>query len=354
MMIDDLIDMDAVAAEITAGYVTERAHPEFPELRILNYTERCQFDRHWNDITRTTRGLIYNADTRRVLARPFPKFHNYGEPEVGDIDLDADIYGAWDKLDGSLGIQYTRPDGKDAIATRGSFDSEQARHGTAWLQASPWGILPPDVTWLWEIIYPENRIVVDYGTRDELVFLGSVDRENGEFDSYAFSQAGFAHAAPMNAHTFREALNLPDRAGAEGIVVWLDRYRPVKVKQADYVALHRIVSNLTVKEVWRQLRAGTFNEFVVALPDEFHTWAIDTAAPLVGAHEWKERAARAWYADLLSRGFESRKEQAMWVTAKVPADLRGFVFSLLDGKDISDGVWRVVEPKPTSERDEER
>lgn len=349
MLIDDLIDMDAVGAEITAGYVTERTHPEFPELRILNYTDRCQFDRHWTNITRLTRGLIYNADTRAVVARAFPKIHNYGEPEVGDLDLDAPIMGAFDKLDGSLGISYVRPDGLPAIATRGSFVSEQAIHATRWLRASPWGELVGSgagtYTCLWEIIYPENRIVLDYGDRDELVYLGAIDHATGFYSPPLVREEELASTSEIYAGTLRDALAIPPRANAEGLVVWLDFYRALKIKQADYVELHRIVSNLSVKEVWRQLRANTFYDFVVSLPDEFHAWAQDTAEPLQGLHAATVAMADDWLDALRERGLTDRKAQALWIIVEVPPSVRGLVFSLLDGKSIDDAVWRMVEPK---------
>lgn len=358
MLIDELLDMDAVTAEIAAGYVTERTHPEFPELRILNYTDRCQFDRHWTHITRLTRGLIYDADTRRIVARAFPKIHNHSEPEVGDLDLDAPIAGAFDKLDGSLGITYMRPDGRPAIATRGSFASEQAIHATQWLRDSEWAGLVPfghkngEYTWLWEIIYPENRIVLDYGNRDELVYLGAIDNASGAYSppSIEDDDEGLLSAEQIPAGTLREALAVPPRANAEGMVVWIDEHRAVKIKQDDYVELHRIVSNLTVKEVWRQLKAGTFWDFVVALPDEFHAWANDTAAPICHAAEAIVDAAEQWHDKVVSMGFDLRKQQALFIAANVPANIRGLVFSMLDGKDIveladSDAVWRMVEPK---------
>lgn len=348
MLIDDLIDMDAVGAEITAGYVTERTHPEFPELRILNYTDRCQFDRHWNRITRLTRGLIYNADTRDIVARAFPKIHNHSEPDVGDLDLDAPIVGAFDKLDGSLGITYMRPDGLPAIATRGSFASVQAEHATELLRESPWAQsvkLAHGFTWLWEIIYPENRIVLDYGDRDELVYLGAIDHESGAYLEPVTTDADFAMTTEIPAYTLREVLAIPPRANAEGMVVWLDRTRAVKIKQEDYVALHRIVSNLTTKEVWRQLRAGTFDAFAVALPDEFHGWAQDTAAPLIAQARDIAYAASLWIDTLVRKELATRKEQALFITSRVPADMRGLVFSMLDGKSIDDAVWRMVEPK---------
>ncbi|WP_295102985.1 hypothetical protein [uncultured Microbacterium sp.] len=349
MLIDDLIDMDAVGAEITAGYVTERTHPEFPELRILNYTDRCQFDRHWTRITRLTRGLIYNADTRVIVARAFPKIHNHSEPEFEVFDLDAPIVGAFDKLDGSLGITYMRPDGLPAIATRGSFESVQALHATRWLRTSPWGDYVRyghgEYTWLWEIIFPENRIVLDYGDRDELVYLGAMHIESGSFVPPSTDAVDFAYAESMPAETLREALAIPPRANAEGMVVWFDDTRAVKIKQADYVELHRIVSNLTTKEVWRQLRAGTFDAFAVALPDEFHGWAQDTAAPLIAQARDIAYAASLWIDTLVQKELATRKEQALFITSRVPADMRGLVFSLLDGKSIEDAVWRMVEPR---------
>jgi hypothetical protein len=48
-------------------YITERFHPEFPELRILNYTEKAAFEGVWNRVTLNSRGLIYNADTHEVI-----------------------------------------------------------------------------------------------------------------------------------------------------------------------------------------------------------------------------------------------------------------------------------------------
>jgi RNA ligase len=339
MRIEDLLDTDQLATEIDAGYVTERAHPEFPELRILNYTDRCQFDGHWTAVTRQTRGVIYNADTREVLARPFAKFYNYGDvANTGDLDLDAPILGACDKWDGSLGIRYQRPDGRYAIATRGSFASEQAEHATALLNDNPGAFVEPVAgeTDLFEIIYPGNRIVLDYDGMDALVWLGTVENATGAFMPVV------RESDPI-VGTLRDVLALPDRENAEGWVVWLDHTRAVKIKQTDYLDLHRVVSHLTVKEVWRQLRAGTFEAFAEALPDEFHTWAVDTAGPLRQAFESTE--ARAHILLRQMPDYPDRKSQALWIQANAPVEYRGFLFGLLDGRDITDGIWKLIEPR---------
>ena len=181
MKLDQIVDIRELEAEIASGYIGRRTHPKFPNLTTVGYTDRCQFDNHWTPTTRACRGIIYEADTLEVLARPFAKFFNYGQDADAQYDLDAPILGAYNKWDGSLGIRYNRPDGRVAIATRGSFDSEQARHATALAWRMGWEPLAPGMTLLYEIIYPTNRIVIDYGNKDALEYLGAVDVETGRY-----------------------------------------------------------------------------------------------------------------------------------------------------------------------------
>jgi RNA ligase len=350
-LITDILDYQALQDEIRDGWVTERFHPEFPELAILNYTDRCQFEKHWTPVTMITRGLIYNRDTLEVVARGFPKFFNYGDPQAGVINLDAKPYGVLDKIDGSLGIQYTRPDGLEAIATRGSFVSEQAVWATAWLQASDASearSAPGGLTQLWEIIFPENRIVVDYGTRAECVLLGFLDIATAEYDwplaAPGFEPWGVAIPEEFRPQTVRDAFALPPRPNAEGVVVWLTPFQAVKFKQDDYIALHRMVSNLTVKEVWRQLRDGTFEEFAPALPDEFHQWARDAAAPLLAEFDRIVEDAHDWLATVRSKSTD-RKAQAQWAERNVPKQARAVMWMIVNGQDYSTFIWRKLEPK---------
>ncbi|HRF99146.1 MAG TPA: hypothetical protein PLZ51_28235, partial [Aggregatilineales bacterium] len=73
------------------------------------------------------------------------------------------------KMDGSLGILY-RWQGAYYIATRGNFDSDQAIWATIFLRTHyDLHNLADEYTLLFEIIYPDNRIVVNYGQRQDLV-----------------------------------------------------------------------------------------------------------------------------------------------------------------------------------------
>ena len=178
------VDIDRIIAYEKAGKIRVQSHPELP-LFIANYTEQVQFKRQWDDLTLMCRGLIFDRDGE-IVARPFKKFFNMGEgfePEKPAPLPPDEPFEVTEKMDGSLGILYWAG-GEPFIASRGSFTSEQAQRGTAILRR----ILPPDAyyrlkrraTYLFEIVYPENRIVVDYGGREDLVLLAVINNETGE------------------------------------------------------------------------------------------------------------------------------------------------------------------------------
>lgn len=346
MLISDLLDMDQLSLDIEKGYVNMRTHPENPDLHILNYADKCQYEPYWTPVTRKTRGLIFNSETNEIVARPFEKFFNYGQEAGVELDLDAEIFGAFDKMDGSLGVGYW--DGtKYAIATRGSFESEQAIHATEWLHhpdnSQTLELVKAEIeeglTPLFEIIYPENRIVVDYGSEDKLEYLGSSSMITEKV--CFFPNLELSIGAPK---TLRDVLSLPDRQNAEGLVVWLDSSTAVKIKQQDYVELHRIVSNLSQKEIWRQLSAGTVHTFIEALPDEFYKWADDTANALRKDYEAIEQQAINAFNELNKQNLDTRKDQAIWVTSNVQPDLKALIFLLLDNRPLDASIWKKLEP----------
>jgi RNA ligase len=345
--LETIVDVDAMEYEIDNGYINRRFHNEFPELAIVGYSDACQFDDHWNETTIALRGLIYNTQTMEVLARPFHKFFNYGdETHMPPISLYTPIMGAYPKFDGSLGIGYIRPDGQFSIATRGSFHSEQADHANARLQYMSVEYFSKMIrdgsTPLFEIIYPENRIVVDYGSADEMVFLGSVGIEYGNYSTNgAFTENNKANGRQYVC----DIVEQPELDNKEGFVIWFDAYTAIKFKFETYKALHKIISGLTEKEVWRQLRAGTYTEWAEKIPDEFYDWANGVAEGLTDRFSLCANTVDDYFFKLFELGYTDRKAQALWIQQNVPAEIRGMVFSALDEKDYSDAIWRKLEPK---------
>lgn len=235
MKFDQLVNPDDLRRGIEDRLITVRIAADGQ--RIFNYSDAAIYTPGaWgNPAVRQCRGLIVDPNGG-IAARPWGKFFNHGQVEAGALDLDAPVQ-VTDKLDGSLGILHYSGYGGRRVATRGSFESEQAIHATERLRRGPaqW---PPGFTPLVEIIYPGNRIVVNYGQRDELVLLGGVWINSGEYVGPQ-EAAGFiigwdgGIAETFEYSTLREALAAPPRPGMEGLCVrYLGTSKIVKVKQA--------------------------------------------------------------------------------------------------------------------------
>jgi RNA ligase len=172
---------------IADDYINVNKHPT-ADLYIYNYSQKAQYDRVWNETTLACRGLILDGNYQ-VIARPFQKFFNLGEFENQVVP--NDFFEVFEKMDGSLGILYWI-ENKPHIATRGSFVSEQSKVATEMLYTQYAEVIPlldKSKTYLFEIIYPENRIVLDYGNERKLVLLAIVDTETGienELDNIGF------------------------------------------------------------------------------------------------------------------------------------------------------------------------
>lgn len=340
----DLFDLGEFEEMKNAGFVRVQRHPVFPnELAIANYTHKAQQNYHWNAVTEQTRGLIFHPETLEVVARPFRKFYNHDEKNADPITAQEKVR-AFDKLDGSLGIAYMMPDGKWGIATRGSFTSDQAVWATKFYHAKgteyfPFILMTTD---LFEIIYPENRIVVEYAGYEGLVYLGSVDIETGafrfEYDMFDERAEVVYEGAYENIHT------LAERPGKEGVVVCTSDGRRVKVKQEEYVRLHRIVTNLSERAIWEMMEGpypDRIDNIVSQLPEEHAKWARDVADTLVGQYFMVATKISEVYHSL--KGLSTRKEKAIALQNENPV-VRAAVFAGLDGKSYVEIVWKALRP----------
>ena len=313
---------------IERGLIRETVHPDYPELAIYNYTPECQFSKAWDDVTRAARGLILNRETGEVIAKPWPKFFNLSEHETIP-DGPAFVR---EKMDGSLGIVF-HYDGRWHVATRGSFTSEQARYAARWIAGKDF---PLGYTHLFEIIYPENRIVVDYGEFEGLVYLESLNLETGRPSEAAFwpDKAGFIGVMKPEA--------LPQhKDNAEGYVLyWPEHDFRVKVKFEEYVRLHKIMTEYSMKRLWEHVSAGgELKSMIQGVPDEFYEQVKKDYEVLVGTYRGHELEAKMLCAAVA--GMETRKEQAQYILGR-NKDLSGIVFKMLDDKDVSESLWRKV------------
>ena len=219
---------------INEKLVSVQKHPE-TDLFIYNYSPKVQYEKLWNEVTLKTRGLILDAQMNFV-ARPFGKFFNLEEHQPNEIpQLPFDVF---EKMDGSLGILYWLND-KPFIATRGSFTSDQSQHATEVLYTRyqhTFDKLDKTATYLFEIIYPQNRIVVDYGAMDDLVLLTVIDNETG---TERIEDIGFQIVKKFDGINDLLELKALEENNKEGFVIRFKNGFRVKMKFAEYVKLHQ-------------------------------------------------------------------------------------------------------------------
>ena len=334
------IDLATLQPFVDQGYLSMREHPT-AALRIYNYTQRAQFDRAWTPETLRCRGLIVRPDGQ-IVARPFSKFFNL-EEHIGLFGpLPIEPFEVYEKLDGSLGILYWL-DGAPALATRGSFISEQAATGTRILRERYAGApFLRDHTYLFEIIYPSNRIVVDYGDREDLILLAIIDTETGaERPIYEQPSLPFPIATRYDGVTDLASVKALGRQNQEGFVIRFQQSGlRVKIKLDEYIRLHRLLTGVNARVVWELLATGqSLDALLDHVPDEFYAWVRATSHDLLTRYAAIEAACQASLASL--RALPTRKEQAAIVTrTPYPAVL----FKMLDEKPHSDTIWKLLRP----------
>lgn len=332
--------------EIANGYVRAQRSPD-GTLIIYNYSEKAQFERRWSDVTLNCRGLITDI-CNNIVARPFKKFFNFGERPLEFSTHDP--VEVTDKKDGSLGILYRHPNTGDyAIATRGSFISDQAIHGTEIWRERYSHIAQPlkGYTFLFEIVYPKNRIVLDYGDLDDLILLGAVQNDRGFY--FGPTEAAGMLNWPGPVTEVFEYTTLNDcfkvhRPNAEGLVIRSGN-RMVKLKQADYVALHKLVTGLNERAVWERLKAGeTCASICESLPDEFHGFVKDVSSDLESRFDAIYQSSWEDYVKIKNQlpVDATRKQFAMLA---VKTSQPGIMFNHLDGKPVGDIIWDQIKPR---------
>lgn len=330
MKLEEFLNTGMLAQHIADGYVTARPHQEHP-LVVYNYTPQTQYEQFWDDVTIKCRGLIVDSNTNEIVGRSFTKFFNYAEYDPGD-NVFRTPFAVFDKMDGILGVGVYGY-GDPFISTRGSFHSDFADVATQIYRQKYMSVnFGPGVTPVFEIIYPEARIVVDYGDTRDLYLLAVIDNETGMdrddlFDIWPGPKVERFHTdavSPLEiAHRF-------ERAGAEGIVLRFDYngHTRIKVKQEDYVRIHKLKFFASLKDLRSAWAEGKAESYIAELPDEIHKEFKEHLSLLNSKLEELEKYV-ADTVDFASKaGYANRAELAAKI---VPMEHSGLLFKAVDG-----------------------
>lgn len=187
-----------------------------------------------------------------VVCRPFKRFYNYGQPGAAIVNLDdARIY---EKLDGSLiKVYYCNDCGRWHTATKQTFHGDQKiiedeEHSPSFSDLAnsliPFMRLNQNITYLYELVGPENKNVVSYLVTD-IFLIGAIENASGEeHDIFSIAKdQGVKTPAYWKFNKIEDILKIiSERSGAEfeGVVACDSSFNRVKIKHPEYNAYNRL------------------------------------------------------------------------------------------------------------------
>lgn len=336
------INLDVLNKYYEDGLLDMQTHATLP-LIIWNYTRRVQYESLWDNITTMCRGLVTDVDGV-IIAKPFPKFKNYEEHTPEDIPNESfDVYS---KMDGSLGIVFYY-NSEWMVATKGSFTSLQAVKAKQILyEKYDLNELVKSNTYLFEIIFKENKIVVDYGNDEKLVLLSAYNTSTGvelireELESLRSFELVKKYDVVSD---FRMLKNMV-QSNEEGFVIRFKSGFRMKIKGEEYVRLHKIITNISSISIWEVLKDGKDIDLSM-VPDEFDNWIKTIKSQLYGKFYLTKITATTLYnthrAEVPN---ESRRDYAAWVQMQ-DRYLQSILFRMADDKTYDDIIWKQVRPE---------
>lgn len=360
MKITDLFTLEELQSQMDLKMVKATPHPT-ADLHILNYTQMAAYQpEHWNHVTDLCRGLIYCPTTFEVVSRGFRKFWNYADErhsETLPINFPSFLPEITKKMDGSLGIGYEVSEDDYRIATRGSFTSDQAIWATKWLQENEAMDWPLGFTPVFEIIFPENQIVVKYPFSG-LVLLALINVETG----HELSWMHLSYFAGMNNVRVVERFDreiaeclAEDCPNEEGYVLSWPREgtTPIrcKVKFETYRRLHSLLTQTNPKAIWELLNEGkSIEDVLVDVPADFADWARGVSTRILDQWAALDRqtvdAYDAYFkANPVHFPEEPLDRRHFAEYAKSCPAITPYLFATLDHKHVRPMIFKAIKPR---------
>ena len=259
------LDMRTLLRYEREGLISSKKHPAH-DIYVWNYsTSKVFFKKQWDDITLTCRTLVTDG-SGNIVARSFPKFFNDNEMK----ELPPGPFRAFKKYDGSLIVVFTYRN-ELIVVSRTSFMSEHAALAKQLIGKDSYPHFRRDISYVFELIHPKTRIIVDYKDAKELVLLSAFEKDGTEHLDVrvpGFRNAEEVRVLPTDTIDILKKRNITNE---EGYVLVYGNGVRVKVKFDRYKLLHRVGCNVDRKGVGEMYASGDGDmaKFAEVVPDEF-------------------------------------------------------------------------------------
>lgn len=270
-----MIDFELFLQYVKKGLFTVEKHPN-SELYIFGYQTGSISEgkiRKWDNISKKMRGLIVDSKGE-IKSRSFEKFFTFrsylsqqtvflSDSQV--VELPNCPYKIYEKIDGSLSILYWIDD-TPYLATQRSFTSLKAKKATKILYEKyedTFCNLKRDRTYIFEAIYPESKVLIDYQNEEKLILIGVLDNLTG--NDLPLEEIGFPIAKDWTKKLENltnlaeiEKLNIRDK---EGFVLLYENGLRIKIKFPWYKDAHQILNKLIMLEYQQYKLESKLKEF---------------------------------------------------------------------------------------------
>ena len=324
------VDMMKYQQLMNEGLVYIKRHPQYP-LYLLNYTPRTQYRKKWCKELIHARGLVV-AEDGAILARPLPKFFNHYE--INHLEeLQDNEYEVYEKFDGSLVIMFHYKN-KPIFCTRGSFISEQAvKARQIYKEKYNHDLVNKECTYCFEVIYPENKIVVDYKDTEDLFLISITHTTTGK--EINIDGAGFKTVNKVDKKQF---LSGNEEANMEGYVVKFMNGMKLRVKYKfnAYVEQHKgkNVSIETIKRNMRRMESVNLTN----IPDECYDEVKNIQIEMENEVECKRKKIENEYQSIVKKSNNERDV----IEAIKQSKFRSILFAIHGNKPYEMLLWKLL------------
>lgn len=307
---------------------------------------------------KAARGVIFDEENNyEVACRPFEKFFNWGEEEAAEIDWNSAFI--QEKVDGSiLKMWFSERLDQWVISTNGVIFGENVpvmfpKDGIEtfgdMIKILPrgyweWNSFDEDYTYIFELVGPQNRVVVPYSEID-MYFLTAFHNEIGEENRFDKEVVGFPRPKKYSFSSLEETIEFTKSKSFntfknEGFVVSDANSNRIKIKTEDYLRIHRLRGEAvpTEKKLLELVLSNEYAEFLAYYP-EYTEQVKDIKVKL---QEYNESLSFQTFELFLKArelaakngGAISRKELAEWIKTQQDPN---YLFQFFDGKVID--LW---------------
>jgi hypothetical protein len=242
-------------------------------------------------------------------------------------------YEVYEKMDGSLAIMF-HYENQPILCTRGSFISEQAVKAQQIFTAKyNHDLVNKECTYCFEVIYPQNKIVVDYMDTEDLFLISITHTTSGK--EINIDSAGFKTVNKVDKNQF---LSGTDVANMEGYVVKFIKGRPLRVKYKfdSYVEKHKgkTVSIAAIKRSMKKMESINLTN----IPDECYEEVKEIQTQLENEIECKRKKIENEYESIVKKSNSTRDV----IEAIKQSEYRSILFAIHGNKPYEMLLWKSV------------